>query len=63
MENKIDDDLITVDEMCDMLMIGKGSAYKLLKSGKIKCFQLCRSWKIPRQSVYDFINKESSTAK
>ena len=29
-------DLLTVEELCDTLMIGKNAAYQLLASGKIK---------------------------
>ena len=34
----IDDNspLITVDELCEQLMISKGAAYQLLQSGKVK---------------------------
>lgn len=52
------DDLITVDELCDMLMIGKNMAYRLLNSGEITCFKISREWKIPRQSVYQYIQKQ-----
>jgi 1-acyl-sn-glycerol-3-phosphate acyltransferase len=33
------------------------TAYKLLKSGKIKAFKL-GTWKIPVKSVYDYINQK-----
>mgnify|MGYP005778812467 CR=1 FL=1 len=48
-------DLITVDELCDMLNIGKNTAYRLLNEKKIKAFRIGRSWKISRQSVIDYI--------
>ena len=54
MENN-QSDLITVDELCDMLMIGKNLAYRLLNSGEIKCFKINRIWKIPRASVTEYI--------
>lgn len=50
--------LITVEELCDLLMIGRNAAYQLLNSGKIKCFRINRVWKIPRASVNEYINKE-----
>ena len=34
MEND-EQSLITVEELCEILMIGKNAAYRLLKSGKI----------------------------
>ena len=39
-------DLITVDELCDMLAIGKNTAYNLLNTQKIKAFRIGRTWKI-----------------
>ena len=33
-------ELITIDEMCEMLMIGRTTAYKLLRSGTLKFFKL-----------------------
>ena len=55
-----DDDtlLITIDELCDQLMIGQTTAYRLLKAGKIPCFRINRIWKIPRQSIEDYIRQE-----
>jgi len=31
-------DLIIVEELCELLMIGRNTAYQILASGKIKCF-------------------------
>lgn len=51
--------LITIDELCEILLIGKNTAYQLLQSGKIKCFKLNRIWKIPRASVDEYILNNS----
>ena len=37
-------ELITIEDFCDALQIGKNSAYKLLASGKVKCFRYSRAW-------------------
>lgn len=58
MNDAYTDELITVDELCDMLMIGKNMAYRLLNSGEIASFKISREWKIPRQSVYQYIQKQ-----
>lgn len=50
--------LITVEELCEILMIGKNAAYSLLKSGKIKCFRIGRIWKIPRVSIDKYIEAQ-----
>ena len=52
--------LITVEELCEILMIGKNAAYQLLSSGKIKCFRIGRIWKIPRESVDEYIRRQTA---
>jgi len=51
--------LITIDELCELLMIGRNAAYKLLTSGKIKSFRIGRVWKIPRESLVAYIKEQS----
>lgn len=55
--------LITIDELCEILMIGKNTAYQLLKSGKIKSFKINRIWKIPRNSVDEYIHTQANKNK
>ena len=51
--------IMTVDELCESLDISQNIAYQLLKTGQIPCFKIGRVWKIPRQSVSDFIMKQA----
>ena len=53
-------DLLTVDEVMLLLGIGKNSAYKLFRSGKIRAFRLNGKWKIRKQSVINFINSQET---
>ncbi len=57
--NNDNDELITVDQLCEFLLIGKNVAYQLLSSGQIKCFRINRIWKIPRASVVKYIQEQS----
>ena len=50
--------LVTIDELCEILMIRKNTAYNLLKSGAIKSFKINRIWKIPRASIDEYIMKQ-----
>ena len=52
-----DDQLLTIEQVCDQLFISPGTLYKLLRSGEIKAFRV-GSWKIPAQSVRDYIKKQ-----
>ena len=58
MENE-SQSLITVDELCEILMIGKNAAYKLLISGELRGFRIGRIWKIPRESLDRYIREQS----
>ena len=50
-------DIVTVDDICSMLRLGKSSVYELLKTGKIKHIRIGRKHIIPKQAVIDFINR------
>lgn len=49
------EDLIRIEDLCEMLGIGKNTAYGLLQDKKIKAFRIGRSWKIPKKSVEIYI--------
>ena len=53
-------DLITIDELCELLMIGKTTAYNLLRSGELKAFKIGRVWKISKVSVESYIREHSN---
>ena len=52
--------LITVDELFEELIIGKNAAYKLLTSGELKGFRIGRIWKIPRESLNNYVMEKSN---
>ena len=51
-----ENELLSIEQLCERLFISPTTAYKLLQSGKIKAFKL-GTWKIPVKSVYDYINQ------
>lgn len=51
--------IVTIEELCEQLMIGKSAAYGLLRTGKIKGFRIKRIWKIPQKSINEYIMNES----
>lgn len=48
-------DLINVEELCEILGIGKNTAYEILNAGDIKAFKTGRTWKIPKIAVEKYI--------
>ena len=57
-----DNNIISMDEFCKILDIGKNVAYQLLNTNQVKAFRLGRVWKIPRSSVDEFIKNKSAEA-
>lgn len=48
-------DILTVEEACEVLRIGYNAIYGYLNSGRLKGYRNGRVWRIPKQSVKDFI--------
>lgn len=51
--------IMTIEELCEFLVIGRNAAYRLLSSGIIKGFRVGRIWKIPRENVNEYISTHS----
>ena len=49
------DELLTIDELCEVLQIGRNTAYQLLNSGFVPAFRIGRRWKIPKNSVQEVL--------
>ena len=56
-------DLITIEELCSLLSIGRNTAYRLLNENKIKAFRIGKVWKIPKMAIEDFILTQSKMKK
>ena len=52
-------DILTVEELCEVLRIGKNTAYKLLKNGEIKSIKIGKVYKIPKKSVKKYLEQNS----
>ena len=50
-------EILTVEEVCDILRIGKNAAYNLINSGEIKCYRYNRVWNIPRISLKEYMER------
>lgn len=49
-------DVLTVQEACAALHIGKNSMYRLLKMGAIRSIKIGKKYIIPKSYLLDFIN-------
>ncbi len=48
--------VFTIEDLMDYLSIGKTTAYKLLRTGKIQTLRIGRLYRIPKKAVDDYIN-------
>ncbi len=55
-------DMVTIDEVCEMLRIGRSKAYGLLRCGRITGFKDGRLWMIPKTSVIDYVEESKNKA-
>ena len=49
-------DIMTVDEMRNVLKIGRNKAYSLVRNGEIKSLKIGGSLRIPKRYLIDFID-------
>ena len=54
-------DILTVTEACEILRIGNNAIYELLNNGSIKAYRNGRTWRIPKQSVIEYICAQSNS--
>ena len=53
-------DVVSVEQLQEMLQIGQVLAYKLVKSGEIKARKVGREYKIPKKNVIEYLSKETA---
>ncbi|MCI9641871.1 MAG: helix-turn-helix domain-containing protein [Eubacterium sp.] len=57
MKNLIDyPDVLSVEDLQNILRIGRSAAYSLLRENKIKTLKIGNRYIIPKKSVIDFLN-------
>ena len=50
--------VLEIQDLCNMLNIGKNTAYSLLTSGEIDGFKIGSVWKIPMTSFNEYIERK-----
>lgn len=48
-------DVMNINEMCDILGVSTKTGYQLLKSGKIMCLKVGRSYRIPKAHLLSYL--------
>ena len=53
-------DILTVKDLCEILDIGKNTAYRLLKSGEIRSVKIGKVYKIPKDFLIKYLTSKSA---
>ena len=53
------DDVLSIDDVCEILHIGKNTAYKLLGANEIPNRKIRRKYIIPKIGMINYLNKIS----
>ena len=53
------DDLLTAEEACEVLKIGKNTLYELLGAGTLKGYRNGRVWRVPKAAIEAFIRAQA----
>jgi excisionase family DNA binding protein len=52
-----ENELLSIEQVCEKLFISHTTAYKLLQSGELVGFKL-GTWKVPVKSINEYINNK-----
>jgi len=50
-------DVLTVDQVAEMLQVSRATVYKLINEGEIPCKRVGERWRFSRQAVLDWMVK------
>ncbi len=53
-------DILTVEEACEALLIGRNNLYKILADKSLKAYKNGRLWRIPKQALIEYVQTNSS---
>lgn len=51
------DALLSIQDIRQILNVGRKSVYELLKSGEIPAFRIGKNWKIPKDAIIHYISQ------
>ncbi|MGE6541105.1 DNA-binding protein [Bacillus cereus] len=49
------DDVVPIEDLMEILDIGRNKAYELLQSGQIKSFKVGKSYRIPKICIQNYV--------
>lgn len=53
------DDILTIEEVAEILKIGTSQAYRIVRSGRLKGYKEGKDWKILKQALIQYVITQS----
>ena len=53
------DDILSIEEVAEILKVGMSQAYKIVRTGKLKGYKEGRDWKILKPSLNKYVMEQS----
>lgn len=53
------DEILNVEEACELMKIGKNTIYELLQTGQLKGYKCGRIWRISKEALTQYVLKHS----
>ena len=53
------DNILTIEEVAELLRIGMTQAYRIVRSGNLKGYKEGKDWKIPKQALINYVVSQS----
>ena len=50
-------DVLSTDDLCAILRISRGTAYKLIKAGEIPARKICRNYRILKKDLISYFSR------
>lgn len=54
------DPVLLPEEAAEILRIGMNQMYKILNSGELKAYHVGRTWRIPKESVINYLMEKAN---
>ena len=52
-------EIYEIEDLCEILKIGKSTAYDLVRKKEIEAFKIRGVWKIPKIAVEEYLKKQA----
>ena len=53
------EDILTIQDVADILKVGTTQVYKIVRSGKLKAFKEGKDWKIAKPALVEYVAQKS----